>query len=600
MLHPVRKYEPATDQSYGCRLLELPFKIRRQIYHAAGLPTNSSIDMNFSGIIRKGMADGRSKPWDLSDFYRINHRDEAEAIGNEHFKRFDLSLPKSLLPLNLLYVCHAMHDEVEKLLYGENRFVITRRDPGGLTALENLSISAIRQLRQLTIRINISSCIGICCCGPSWCGNWREIQNWRHEHDSPLSHSSAAEGSLVSQLGNICSYLGNIIPDQLSLYIICDCQDFEAAKMIVQPLLALPKLRDCAIRLSMSHRERFQHLATSTVFFAMGRQRLPEVPFRFLSLPIEIQIQILMYTNLVPRKVYEYSRYTGNMFIRDVRSRHCIGDASEFPVTVDSHDGAQTWLNGSAPCCFCTKAHSAFMFQCKCEDDHSKYFLVSRPFKEVAELVYYGENRFIIPSSGLKPQYENTASKEWLENGNAATLPFVQWFRNDSFKLVKFLRLNFEQLDQNRGLLSPTGWEQWLNTIDTLRTHPGISKLTLDIHMSEPFWYPPWEKSEDETMPNISELNSQRGDRMIKIYRKLFTSMRSLGQLKDLFINLNYETSDGYLEDDGRREQERILECLVMGEGYDAWKRGKCTRWPSASFVWGGSPTPDPGQQEYD
>ena len=597
MLHPIRKYEPATDQSYrlsGCRLLELPFKIRRQIYHAAGLPTNSSIDMNFSGIIRKGMADGRSKPWNLSDFYRFNHRDEAETIGNEDFKRFDLFLPKSLLPLNLLYVCHAMHKEVERLLYGENRFVITRRDPGGLTSLENLSISAIRQLRQLTIRINISSCVGVCCDKSSRCDNWREIKDWKHEHDSPFSSLSDSDGSLISQWRQICSHLANIVPDQLALYIICDCQDLEAAEMIIKPLLALPRLRDCAIRLSLGYRKQLQHLATRAVFLVTGRQRIPAAPFRFLDLPMEVQLQILAYTNLVSSRSWSRVYYFDDRFFHCEIKRPCSGDASVEPAKVDSCDASIIWLDGSAPRCFCTRMHSAFTFQCRCEDDPSKHFLVSRHFKDLAELVYYGKNYFIIASNGLMPTYyEGISSEVSRRRDHSATLPFVQWFRNNSLYLVKYLELNFKQLEPTSGLLSLAGWKQWLNTIDVLRSHPGISKLTLDIRMSEPFWFPPWEKSEDESMPNISELNAQREDRMINIYRPFFTSMQCLGQLKDLFINLNYETSDGYLDDDGRREQERILECLVMGEGYDAWKRGKRTKWPAEFFVTGDPPPAD-------
>jgi len=77
---------------------------------------------------------------------------------------------------------------------------------------------------------------------------------------------------------------------------------------------------------------------------------------------------------------------------------------------------------------------------------------------------------------------------------------------------------------------------------------------------------------------------------MNDIYLKLFTPMKALKGLKDLFIHLNYSTSIGYREDDGRKEPQRILECLVMGEGYDAWKRGKTVLFSESWMAYGEPP----------
>jgi hypothetical protein len=111
--------------------------------------------------------------------------------------------------------------------------------------------------------------------------------------------------------------------------------------------------------------------------------------------------------------------------------------------------------------------------------------------------------------------------------------------------------------------------------------------------MAEPFWYASWKEAQGHTPPNLDGIEGKRENRMRTIYLKLFRSMTVLRGIKDLYIHLNYETSDGFSDDNGRKEQERILESLVMGDGYDAWKRGKSTRFPSEYMAWGWPPPLD-------
>lgn len=53
--------------------------------------------------------------------------------------------------------------------------------------------------------------------------------------------------------------------------------------------------------------------------------------------------------------------------------------------------------------------------------------------------------------------------------------------------------------------------------------------------------------------------------------------MSALRGLKKLFIYLNWDTS--FELPDGRPEYEGILEKMVMGETYDAWKLGEVFRY---------------------
>ena len=480
---PVTKYEIPSK----CHLLELPFDIRRRIYYAVGLGPNLSTDMNFYGILWKRENLGELYGQEMSESNQIDDQDGVEAKNSGRFARVDRNLQP--LPLNLLYVCRTMHDEVEKLLYGENHFFITRRDPGGLGALLNLSLTATRHLSQLTIRVNIESCIGMCCSDGYSCGNHRQMNGWTHVHDTPLSCISDEEKDIVSQWQQICTLLSKIPANQLALYVICDCQDLETAEIIVDALSSMPRLYDFALRLAFNYQKKLQHLATTAVFSLVGHLRVPSAPFRFLDLSKEIQLHILSYTSLVPKPDFSsewggpYVRYYDEKFCRFNNFNDCNGIASTSrPPEDEGYSGG--WLGACIPQCFCTVAHSAFTFKCKCEDDVSKYFFVSRQFKELSELVYYASNRFRITRDGVVPEDIGTQSEE---QAKVAVLPFMNWFRNDSFNRVTFLQLNFDKLEPGSDLLSPIGWKQWLNTIEIIRKHPRLPTLTIEVRMDEPF-----------------------------------------------------------------------------------------------------------------
>lgn len=85
-------------------ILELPFSIRRQIYHEAGLVSGMTIHMN-SWAMRK----------------KINYIDKQPCVHSE-----DSHFP--CLPISLFAVSQLINDEVSQILYGENQFAIMRRD----------------------------------------------------------------------------------------------------------------------------------------------------------------------------------------------------------------------------------------------------------------------------------------------------------------------------------------------------------------------------------------------------------------------------------------------------------------------------------------
>ena len=116
-------WAPPDSKSY---FLALPFVVRRQIYYAAGLgkhqncwPSRIYVDMNFHGALRKQRTNAEFEKMSEVELqsYQFDKRNLGwlgpETAATQLPRRFDPDAEP--LPLNLLHVCHSMHDEVEKI-----------------------------------------------------------------------------------------------------------------------------------------------------------------------------------------------------------------------------------------------------------------------------------------------------------------------------------------------------------------------------------------------------------------------------------------------------------------------------------------------------
>jgi hypothetical protein len=140
------------------------------------------------------------------------------------------------LPLNLFAVCRSVHSELRKVLYGDNRLVVSRKAPRGLRVLERLSASTLREIQFLVIRLNVSSCESRCCGARGHrCGNdWHRCLS-PSSHDLPLS--SSVDQLVILQWERLCIQLASgVQPSNLALYVTCDYNDIITAHMIAQSL----------------------------------------------------------------------------------------------------------------------------------------------------------------------------------------------------------------------------------------------------------------------------------------------------------------------------------------------------------------------------
>ncbi|KAH8589788.1 hypothetical protein B0O99DRAFT_745760 [Bisporella sp. PMI_857] len=521
-----------------CHFLALPFSIRRQIYHEAGLLSGQMIHMNYWATRRRRHITSHQEDYD--------HRD-------------DFHLPP--LPLSLFAVCRVVGEELTRLFYGENRFAITRRAPRGLRALEQFRESTLAIINFLIVRVNLASCRGLCCGPPNRrCGNSHFPCIDPSHHDAPLSHVSASHQTIISNWQRVCRrWAETVQPGHLSLYVICDCEDRRTVDLIVKPLLSVPILQDCGLRLARDYDDDLQSVAKETALRLTGRSTPVSLqPFRFLDLPKEIQLNILQQTNLASG--YEICCRQGHMRY----PRSCRGNG-----TATSNE----FMDSSLLRCFCYKGHSAFNFRCGdyCESlgFPSAFFLVCRELREAAIEVFYGRNEFTVSMVHPMLSRDNPAPGD----STSIIIPGLKQFTKGSLLFLTSLKLEFEPAELNMLQPSQAGWNNWIDTIDLLSKEVTPAILNLEIRLTENFYVSVWNLRE--------EPNSVYEERMWDTYTAFIQPVAALKGLKNFFVHLNWGTSCGIPGKgvlDGRQALEQKLERMVMGEGYEAWQCGKEVR----------------------
>jgi hypothetical protein len=283
----------------------------------------------------------------------------------------------------------------------------------------------------------------------------------------------------LSPLNGNASVYGNARPDELALYVLCDCANFETADMIVRRLLQIHQLQDCGLRLAREYNKELQTLAQNRALQLTARKNPPPLPpFRYLDLPNEIQLRVLENTSLVSLCDAICERNYD-------RNRMLFGGSCSTRGTVhDDRDHNRELLG-----CFCRSGHSAFNFRCNCKGlgfPHS-FFLVSRSFKELSTFVFYSRNRFRVSMEVWQPSLADD------ESGEVSIRPALSNFPQGSIQFLTYLCLDFDSYGDSGRLeiLQPThpGFQNWLDTISLLSVYANLPIIHLEIKFAEK-WYP--------------------------------------------------------------------------------------------------------------
>ncbi|KAK0747411.1 hypothetical protein B0T21DRAFT_379469 [Apiosordaria backusii] len=339
---------------------------------------------------------------------------------------------------SLLLSCRTVHEEMVPLLYSNSMFVIRYSGPGSLKPLRVLSTTALPSLAYLKIVLNQASChlpsrLWGCChedespyltpplprttdsedlCRDSTCKFLTESRSERRRHDPPLrSHDIRGQKMLAEWQSTAASLSKSITPGRLELALVCDItrRDPDLATAVVAPLLFLPRLKDCHVRLSAAPDTRLQRMAEDVVAKTrhMHHSNMPNTSnqpaaSKLLNLPREIRLRILEFTDLItPLKEVNWSR---------LNYGYWPSRMSSLKVEVDPHcplhirNGCQfgwCWrrlgdMDQTPIGCFCRFHHSSASSSCRCWASPTALFLVCHKLCEEAQYVFFSGNRFII------------------------------------------------------------------------------------------------------------------------------------------------------------------------------------------------------------
>ena len=260
------------------------------------------------------------------------------------------------LPLELLYLSHAVHAEVEAILYGCNKFKIQPEIQKDLVPLWNLSSNAFLSLTSLHISLDGS-------------------------HGEELWASVASNAAFITEWAELCTFMADMVaPSQVNFSLSYDCYSSATAVQVLEPILQWPRMKSCAIRLGQLPDEEFRWISKKISLVMSGKPASLVQPFPFEKLPKEIRLQILRSTDLIAR--WDKTQwYQNGMHILDGKIHYRKQCCTKCTDSLDS--------------CCCGTLEAAFSLRCDCFQFPVGLFYVNKQIYSEAREVCYSKNRFI-------------------------------------------------------------------------------------------------------------------------------------------------------------------------------------------------------------
>lgn len=378
--------------------LDLPYNVRRQVYIRLGLLRVCPINMNTENLDNTDFVQHcldwvsnwfsfDTSPFDMASYTRCRY--QSLIMGNKHLfpneNGFDCICAK--LPMSLLLVCRTMYDEVFNILYTENKFRICQTQPRGLTPLLQLSPRAVVHLTTLSIRLNRCCCTrdNSCQLKTTYCDDEHYCischSGCRGGQDTPLKllhegGNTTQDQNILSSWKQIVHHLAkNIQQETLHLSVICDCADELTAEHIALPLIELPRLAACDIRLGQRPNTVQSDIAMRVALHLVGKSSKQSFPFS--KLPIELQMRVLSHTQLV----------------------HPNGIVTWRPLTNPASEECCLTCTETLDACCCYIQHGAFSTSdtnCSCWITPTALFLVNHRFYNYCIDIFFSQNTFLL------------------------------------------------------------------------------------------------------------------------------------------------------------------------------------------------------------
>lgn len=511
--------------------LDLPLATRLRIYTNAGLIRYCPIDLAAPKRSTVMVPDG-SKAWNGAtsfanglgvkfadgtasaishDCWMVSETGEKRTEGeNEHFHPVNCFCPD--LPISLLFVSREIHKETLSILIGCNKFVLRAHDSHDLALLQGMSHDSLASMTSLLVRLNCWPCPRGHNAGENSQDECIVCGTPTSQADSVLDASTPEGQDLIQRWILICEKLALAIPPgQLCLTFICDVKDLSTAKKITRPLLTLPTLQRCTVRLG---RERNHHLRALAEVTSqkMTKAVLPilDKPFPFERLPREIRHQILNYTHLTAPEVV--SVYEGKV------------------------DGRELYHNSMACCwkctdtfadCCCPRWYASYSDSCVCREFPLLAFSLSKQAYEDVNYIFYSKVCFELQSDPM------------------ASLKFLKELPPRALKIIRRLRFLFTEGDLAHWKDS-SYTQKWQDLVSFIKQNFEVPRLSIEI----------------DTSHGANDLclflqNEEQTRFLYDIYWDITSALKVIPELEDLYFN------NGWFIDLGP-----LLAKEVIGERY--------------------------------
>lgn len=386
------------------------------------------------------------------------------------------------------------------------------------------------------------------------------------------------------------------MPSNLEFNLICDVDNHQTGRLVVQPFLADPELlvARCSVRLSHVKDNFLSQLAEKAVGAIAGRKRVVnDTPkslhmssssaFDFLGLPTELRQHILVFTDLVTKwnevewnplqGFYSRSRCATPGSLQNNPSRmHGIRNSipgCHQPKEVACHS---CWERSCSRGCFCKSYHSTSSnyHRCSCWSPPTSLFLVCKIIRQDALHIFFGRNRFVVAPEISDSQLSVVRSPP---SRLPASIFLAETVPKDGLRHLRFLDIVIPPFGEEMPCFycAEGSAEQldWIQTLDRVKGQLNVPRLT--IRLSFALWMP------DKKITHYRRRmrNHQRLD-ILNCYQSILAPLKRLGKMKRLFIHMANPTAtpandrEWYLP----REEARA-EKLIMGKDYNAVVAGK-------------------------
>jgi hypothetical protein len=590
---------PEQPRPKGFPFMDLSQDIRRMIYLQLGVPVGEFLSLNFV-------------PWSAvrAVHWTISHRQELSAPeGDDLTASFyengeeepNDGSEEATDVLNLLLVSKAIYNDIRSIIFSENDIGVSQTRFGGLGALVDSGLHVWQALRVLVIRMQPCGCLTPYCTVEGWPARDPEEDDYEDEvrflglegdpdqrHRRCLSSVNRHDQNTLRQWERICTEIARHgQPNRLRLFLACNVDDVDMAERIVKPLYSLPRLQDIAISFGLSTKNAIslRQLAKETVLDLLGKLHATK-PFRFLDLPVELQIKILEYTALRSTSSVRVQLDGTRWFSSFPFWTSCAAPIEGRETQSESHDTGKAGFPFAlkSRSVFCSREYVAFSSTCECSTVPLSWFCVSHQFGDVAKTVFYSHTEFEVigwKEILVSPMYPS-ADADTDRCAPKAFRDFLRCHGRDVIHQMRKLTLTFPPMDPTYLTSKRKSWALWLETIELLATAANLPGLELSVCFASHI-YPPEQDGND--WQRFKMAKGAEEAEMRAAYGHIIAPMKRLSKLKRLFIHIAWPFRDGLV--DVRRSDEQMLEQTVMGESYDSRKFQKPldTFWSQPGFI---------------